>query len=81
MHSITYGFFYAVISAEILTGSHMSDFVFPISPDQLGNFSQGTNESVQITIPADALNSLTTADNEPSKMCIDGFYLLLDCGV
>ena len=38
-------------------------------------------ESVQITIPADALNSLTTADSEPSKMCIDAFYLLLDCGV
>ena len=46
----------------------MSDGVFPISPDQLGNFSQGTNENVQITIPADALNSLTTADSEPSKM-------------
>ena len=81
MHSITYGCFYAVISAEVLTGSHISDVVFPTSPDQLGNFSQGTNESVQITIPADALNSLTTADSEPSKTCIDTFYLLLDCGV
>ena len=57
-----------VISAEVLSGSHISDVVFPTSSDQLGNFSQGTNESVQITIPADALNSLTTADSEPSKM-------------
>ena len=81
MHSITYSCFYAVVSAEVLTGSHISDVVFPTSPDQLGNFSQGTNESVQITIPADALNSLTTADSEPSKMCIDAFYLLFDCGV
>ena len=42
-----------VISAEVLSGSHISDVVFPTSSDQLGNFSQGTNESVQITIPQD----------------------------
>ena len=52
----------------MLSRSNLSDGVFPTSSDQLRNFSQGTNESVQITIPADALNSLTTADSEPSKM-------------
>ena len=51
----------SVVSAEVVdTSSTVSDFVFPESPSQLDNFtSVDVNDTVQITIPAGALTTLT----------------------
>ena len=42
------------------TSSNVSDVVFPAYPDQLDNFTaMNVNDTVQITIPGDALSRIS----------------------
>ena len=54
---------YTVVTAEVVdTSSNVSDVVFPAYPDQLDTFTAiNVNDTVQITIPGDALNRITTS--------------------
>ena len=54
-----------VVAAEVVDTSNMSDVVFPVRPNQLGNFSSSErNEIAQITIPGTSLTRLTSQNNE-----------------
>ena len=44
------------------TSSNVSDVVFPEYPEQLDNFTaMNVNDTVQITIPGNALSRITTS--------------------